>query len=177
VHTVYIGLGSNLDNPLMQIKTALTDLSLDEGISINTVSNIYQSVPLEIDDKTNTDKQDDYINAVALITTDYNPIELLGVLQLIEKKHNRVTEYRWGPRSLDLDILLFDDLVIESERLTIPHLEIKNRDFVLYPLNDINSELNIPKYGQLKKLLSNVSSENLTFIESPPKKYDKPKLY
>lgn len=169
MHTVYIGLGSNLDNPLMQIKTALTNLNLDEGISIDTVSNIYQSVPLEIEDKTNTDKQDDYINAVARITTDYNPNELLDILQSIEKKHNRVTEYRWGPRSLDLDILLFDDLVIESEQLTIPHIELKNRDFVLYPLNDINPELNIPKCGQLKKLLSNVSSENLNFIESAPK--------
>lgn len=164
-HIAYIGLGSNLDTPLMQVKTAVNELDLDVAIQVEEVSRFYKSTPLEINDVDIKHTQADYVNAVVKIATRYTPIELLDSLQSLELKHNRVKEYRWGPRSLDLDILLYDDVIFETERLTIPHVELVNRDFVLQPLSDINPELNIPKKGLLKQLLLNMTSNNLTLID------------
>lgn len=168
-HTAYIGLGSNLDNPLQQVKTALAELHLSEGLNVQAVSNIYQSQALEVKYKGIKKQQNDYINAVACIKTRYSPVELLSVLQAVEVKHKRVKEYRWGPRSLDLDILLFDDLIVETAPLSIPHVGLANRDFVLYPLNDISPMLIIPRLGALKNLLLNVTDEKLILLEPPPK--------
>ena len=168
-HCVYLGLGSNLDNPLNQVITAITELNDSEKIDVNAVSNIYKSKPLDINAleaniEKLEDKQDDYINAVVNIESQFTAIELLDKLQSLELKHNRIKEYRWGPRSLDIDVLLYDDVVIDTERLTIPHAELINRNFVLYPLNDINPLLTIPKYGTLKKLLEKVNKENLILL-------------
>jgi len=165
-HCVYLGFGSNLNNPLNQIITAISELNDSEKIVVNAVSNIYKSKPLDVNTlEVNTenieDKQDDYINAVVNIETQLTPIELLDILQALELKHNRIKEYRWGPRSLDVDILLYDDDVIDTERLTIPHVGLISRNFVLYPLNDINPLLIIPKHGALKNLLAKVNEENL----------------
>ncbi len=166
LHTVYIGLGSNLDNPLKQVKAALKALHLNTAINVDVVSNIYQSKALDAKLNGVKQQQNDYINAVACIKTRYTPIELLDVLQAIELKHNRVKEYRWGPRSLDLDILLYDDLILDTERLSIPHGELANRNFVLYPLQDISPVLNIPGLGKLEKLLLNRTKDTLILIES-----------
>ena len=168
-HCVYLGLGSNLDNPLNQVITAISELNDFEKIDVNAISNIYKSKPLDINaldinSENIEDKQDDYINAVVNIETQFTPIELLDKLQALELKHNRVKEYRWGPRSLDVDILLYDDVVLDTKKLTIPHVELINRNFVLYPLNDINPSLTIPKYGTLKKLLEKVNKENLILL-------------
>ena len=168
-HCVYLGLGSNLDNPLNQIVTAISELNDFEKIDVNAVSKIYKSKPLDINSlEVNIEKlednQDDYINSVVKIETQFTPIELLDKLQTLELKHNRIKEYRWGPRSLDVDILLYDDVVLDTERLTIPHIDLVNRNFVLYPLNDINPSLIIPKSGTLKKLLEKVNKENLILL-------------
>lgn len=164
-HIVYIGLGSNLDNPLLQVKSAISELNVIKNIVVDTVSGIYKSKPLEIKGADADVEQADYINAVARIKTNYSPEMLLNTLQALELKHNRVKEYRWGPRSLDLDILLYDDLLVETEQLTIPHVELVNRDFVLFPLSDINPALDIPKYGKLEDLLENMTKDNLFFVE------------
>ncbi len=160
----YIGLGSNLDNPLLQVKSAIKELNACKDITVNAVSNIYKSKPLKIISAEETE-QPDYINAVVRINTYLSPIELLNALQALEKKHRRVTEYRWGPRSLDLDILLYSDLILTSERLTIPHKELTQRDFVVYPLNDIAPELDIPMHGKLENVLLTISKDNLVFVE------------
>lgn len=165
LHIVYIGVGSNLDNPLLQVKTAISELSDSKNIILDAVSDIYKSKPLHVRGMDVELEQADYINAVARIKTSYTPETLLHLLQTLELKHNRVKEYRWGPRSLDLDILLYDDLQVETESLTIPHIELINRDFVLYPLSDINSALDIPKYGKLETLLENMTKDNLVFVE------------
>jgi len=164
-HEAYIGIGSNLDNPLSQVKSAIQALQVDDGIVINSVSGIYQSKPLKIEGTFADVKQDDYINAVAHISTDYTADALLGVLQELEKEHKRVKEYHWGPRTLDLDILLYDELILETDTLTIPHKELANRDFVLYPLKDINPDLIMPKHGKLQDILLNFSKDNLVFVE------------
>ena len=165
LHTVYIGLGSNLDNPLNQVKTAIQELANYKDISLLAVSRIYKSKPLDVSGEHSETVQPDYINAAAKINTGYTPQQLLTQLQDIEKQHNRVKQYRWGPRSLDLDILLYDKLVLESSDLTIPHIELVKRDFVLYPLNDINPQLDIPGHGKLDKILLNFSDENLQLVE------------
>ncbi|MBN4080527.1 2-amino-4-hydroxy-6-hydroxymethyldihydropteridine diphosphokinase [Beggiatoa alba] len=168
--SAYIGLGSNLDNPLFQVKSAISELNACEKIVVDKVSAIYKSKPLEINspgiNSSGTDtEQADYINAAVKIKTTYSPLGLLDVLQSLEKKHNRVKQYRWGPRSLDLDILLYDSLILETERLSIPHIELIRRDFVVYPLYDINPALAIPGHGKLVDILSNFSKVNLVFLE------------
>ena len=98
--------------------------------------------------------QPDFINAVIKVSTNNNPVELLDILQEIEQQHNRKTVKRWGPRTLDLDILIFNELEINEDRLTIPHPEMIKRDFVLIPLLEITHyDFFIPKYGKIKKFL------------------------
>ena len=163
MHQVYIGIGSNLDDPLNQVKTALEELKRHAKFKLLACSSIYKSKALITSKNT---RQPDYINAVVKLETNSNPNELLSLLQEIEKQHNKVQQYHWGPRTLDLDILLFDDLSIASPTLTIPHSEIAKRDFVLFPLFDIDPLLDIPELGKLKPLVEKHSKENLQLIES-----------
>lgn len=133
--TCYIGMGSNLENPIQQIKTAIDELKQLTDISSVKVSSLYRSAPV------GPEGQDDYINAVAQITTSLPPEALLDRLQDIENAHLRVRKQRWGARTLDLDILLYGDLVINTARLTIPHLSMADRNFVLVPLAQLNSDI------------------------------------
>ncbi|OCG47165.1 2-amino-4-hydroxy-6-hydroxymethyldihydropteridine diphosphokinase [Gilliamella sp. Choc5-1] len=152
----YIALGSNLEDPLAQANRAITALKQLPNTTCLEVSPFYRSKPLGPQD------QNDYLNAVIKITTTLSPIELLDALQTIEKAQGRVRkENRWGARTLDLDILLYDDLVIESERLTIPHYHMKNREFVLYPLFDISPELILPDNDKLYDLVTKCPKNRL----------------
>lgn len=152
----YIALGSNLEDPLAQANRAITALKQLPNTTCLDVSPFYRSKPLGPQD------QNDYLNAVIKITTTLSPIELLDALQTIEKAQGRVRkENRWGARTLDLDILLYDDLVIESERLTIPHYHMKNREFVLYPLFDISPELILPDNDNLYDLVTQCPKNGL----------------
>jgi 2-amino-4-hydroxy-6-hydroxymethyldihydropteridine diphosphokinase len=106
--------------------------------------------------------QPDYINAVVSIKTKLPPIELLNATQAIELEHGRVRkEERWGPRTLDLDILLYGEEVIDSERLIVPHYGMKNREFVLYPLAEIAPDLKLPDGTELSSLLKKVDKNGL----------------
>ena len=128
---VYIGIGSNLDDPVAQVRQALDELS---GLPLTqriAASRLYRSRPVGPQD------QPDFINAVALLRTRLSPLALLDQLQALEQRHRRVRHRHWGPRTLDLDILLYDDIIIDDDTLTIPHPDMKNRDFVLIPLNQI----------------------------------------
>ncbi|NOX42261.1 MAG: 2-amino-4-hydroxy-6-hydroxymethyldihydropteridine diphosphokinase [Gammaproteobacteria bacterium] len=159
----YLGLGSNMANPLRQVCLAIDEIAHIQHSSLLACSNIYKSSPMETIDNI---QQDDYINAVILIKTQLDPNTLLNELNNIEKKHNRVrSEQHWGPRTLDLDILLFGDQVIESEELTIPHPGISERDFVLIPLADIDPALSIPNLGKLSNLVKKCKSHQLEKIK------------
>ena len=133
----YIGMGSNLDNPIQHINTAIKELQQIDQVSAVLVSSLYRSAPV------GPAGQDDYINAVAKVTTQLSPESLLDKLQAIENQHNRVRVERWGARTLDLDIVLYGDLKIDTPRLTIPHLSMRDRNFVLVPLAQLNNELMI----------------------------------
>ena len=154
VVTAYIGLGSNLDDPLAQLRRALRQLSAQTDLELIGVSRLYRSAPLGPAD------QPDYINAVAALRTALAPEALLDRLQAIEAAQLRSRAgLRWGPRTLDLDILLYGDRRIDTPRLQVPHPGIATRSFVLYPLADLAAELEIPGVGRLPDLLARCPSD------------------
>jgi len=144
----YIGLGSNLTNPLAQVQQALVELGAIPETQVLASSSLYSSRAI------GPGEQPDYINAVALLETGLTPLGLLDALQAIEHAHQRVRIEHWGPRTLDLDILLIDNHVISSERLTVPHPYLTQRNFVLYPLADISPNLQLPCGTALGQLLA-----------------------
>ena len=153
--TVYIGLGSNMGSPKEHITTAIKELSNIQSTHTKKVSSLYKSKPV------GPSGQDDYINAVAELETELTPLELLSGLQSIENEHGRVRKERWGARTLDLDILMFGDEIIQNDQLTVPHIELPNRSFVLVPLAEINSDCHIPGKGPISHLLKNVDQHGL----------------
>jgi 2-amino-4-hydroxy-6-hydroxymethyldihydropteridine diphosphokinase len=155
----YIGLGSNLENPLQQIKTAINDLQSLADITIVSVSSLYQSPPMGPAD------QPDYINAVLSLETMLPPHQLLDALQSVEQLHGRVRKRHWGERTLDLDILLYGDQILDDERLKIPHPGLPERAFVLYPLAEIAPEVEIPGIGALQEILPLCPQGDLQQVE------------
>ncbi|QIM68323.1 2-amino-4-hydroxy-6-hydroxymethyldihydropteridine diphosphokinase [Basfia succiniciproducens] len=159
--TVYIALGSNLNTPIEQLNSALTALNKLPQTSLSAVSSFYQSKPLGPQD------QPDYVNAVACIHTELAPLELLDYLQQIENEQGRVRLRRWGERTLDLDILLYDDLVIKSERLTLPHYDMTNREFVIIPLYEIAPNLILPQGIAIAELAKNFANHDMKICYKP----------
>lgn len=134
----YIGLGSNLDNPVEQLKQAINELSTLGNCTLLVQSSLYQSSPMGPQD------QPDFINAVVKLETTLSADELLIQLQAIEQQHERVRTQYWGPRTLDLDLLLYGNETINTGNLQVPHPGIPERGFVLYPLYEIAPDLEIP---------------------------------
>ena len=155
----YIGLGSNMDPPRQHIDKAIQELNELPDSKVTLTSSLYKSKPVGPQD------QDDYINAVIEIETGLTAIELLDHLQHIENLHGRVREKHWGPRTLDLDILLYGDDIIKDERLTVPHNEMLNRAFVLVPLAEITSDCTIPGAGLIDNYLKKINCEDLEILE------------
>ncbi len=146
---VYIGLGSNLATPLLQLRSALAGLAALPHTRLIAQSSFYASDPLGPAD------QPRYVNAVAALDTELSPLALLDALQTIELEQGRTRKAeRWGPRTLDLDILLFGEHQLDEPRLTVPHYHIHARAFVLYPLAEIAPGLQLPDGRALTELLS-----------------------
>lgn len=136
---VYIAIGSNLASPLEQVNAAIQAIGEIPDSRIMAVSSFYRTPPLGPQD------QPDYLNAAVALDTALTPEELLNHTQRIELQQGRVRKAeRWGPRTLDLDIMLFGDEVINTERLTVPHYDMKNRGFMLWPLFEIAPDLHFP---------------------------------
>lgn len=145
----YIALGSNLGTPVEQLRAALRAMAELPDSKLVAVSSFYASDPLGPAD------QPRFVNAVAALDTALAPLQLLDALQTIEQEQGRVRKAeRWGPRTLDLDILLFGDLTLTSERLTLPHYHMHARAFVLYPLAEIAPRLRLPDGRALNSLLA-----------------------
>lgn len=151
----YIALGSNLDNPLAQVRQAMEELARLPASRMLAASSLYRSPPMGPAD------QPDYINAVAALETTLSAHSLLDALQAIEQAHGRVRgPQRWGPRSLDLDMLLYGQEIINDQRLTIPHPGIAERAFVLFPLQEIvTADFVIPGNDSLPALLARVAAD------------------
>ena len=156
VVTAYVGLGGNLDGPRDQVERAFVELDGLPGTRCVAKSRLYRSAPM------GSAGQPDYINAVAKLETQLAPEALLLALQGIEKAHGRTRSgERWGPRTLDLDILLYTDQCVDHPELQIPHPGIAERAFVLYPLHEVAGDMEIPGHGLLSELLKNCSPEGL----------------
>ncbi|WP_439136178.1 2-amino-4-hydroxy-6-hydroxymethyldihydropteridine diphosphokinase [Pseudomaricurvus sp.] len=157
--TAYIGLGSNLENPYQQVKRALQELGQIPQTCVVAASPWYQSLAV------GPGEQPDFVNGVAQLTTELDAHALLDQLQAIENAHERVREVRWGPRTLDLDLLLFGAEIIDTERLQVPHPYLTQRNFVLYPLADIAPQLTLPGGDTLESLVANCPSDGLHQIQ------------
>lgn len=144
-----IGLGSNLGERDKNIRTALEKMK-EKGIELLRVSSVLETEPYGYTD------QPKFLNAVCLVETNLTPDQLLDVLLEIEKEMGRVRERKWGPRIIDLDIIFYEDLVLESERLIVPHPDMHNRWFVLAPLAEICPDYVHPK---LKKTVRELLQE------------------
>lgn len=155
----YIGLGSNLADPIEQVKTAINNIKSLPDTQLVTWSSLYASPPMGPQD------QPDYINAVAAIETELSAHQLLDALQVIEQQQGRVRKRHWGERTLDLDVLLYGQTTINDERLQIPHPGIALRAFVLYPLAEIATDLIIPEVGMVQDLVKNCPLDGLRKLE------------
>ena len=156
----YIGIGSNQKNPIQQAQQAITALQQLPSSKLTKCSSLYCSAPMGPQD------QPDYVNAVAEIDTQLTAIELLDALQVIELDQGRVRkDNRWGPRTLDLDIILYGNQQIDNDRLIIPHYGMHEREFVLYPLLEIAKNLTLPNGTHLSQLISLCDKNGLTIIE------------
>ncbi len=157
---VYLGLGSNLGNPIANLKSACTAISQIDGVQLLALSPFYSSKPIGPQD------QPDYVNAAIRLSTHLSAQQLLEQLQAIENQHGRIRTVRWGARTLDLDILLYGDSQVHDSQLTIPHIEMSKRSFVLYPLADIApAGLMIPGLGTtLAALVAACPAEGLEKI-------------
>ncbi|MCG6659550.1 2-amino-4-hydroxy-6-hydroxymethyldihydropteridine diphosphokinase [Halomonas campisalis] len=142
----YVGLGSNLDGPREQIERALEALERLPLTGRVQASRLYVSAPVGPVD------QPDFVNAVARLETRLSPLALLDQLQALEQRHRRVRRRRWGPRTLDLDLLLYGDRVIDTPRLRVPHPELAARAFVVVPLAELAPELQLPDGRRLAAL-------------------------
>ena len=145
--TAYIALGSNLSNPLQQVREALPKLNQLPDSQLVKVS------PWYISKAVGPGQQPDYINGVAELLTELPPHQLLEQLHAIEASQQRERIEHWGPRTLDLDLLLYNQQVISDNRLTVPHPRMLERNFVLYPLYNIAPQLHLPDGASLKSHL------------------------
>lgn len=149
----YIAIGSNLASPLEQVNAAIQALGEIPQSRIVALSSFYRTPPL------GPQNQPDYLNAAVALETSLAPEALLDHTQRIELQQGRVRKAeRWGPRTLDLDIMLFGDAVINTERLTVPHYDMKNRGFMLWPLFEIAPELVFPNGEALRQRLAVINA-------------------
>tara|TARA_B100000768_G_C11279949_1_gene377977 strand:+ start:884 stop:1363 length:480 start_codon:yes stop_codon:yes gene_type:complete len=156
---IFIALGSNLDSPKKQVKDGIFYISKINGVTLLKKSYLYETSPVGFLDQPN------FINAVIKIESDLNPQKLLDKLLNIENFAGRIRINKNGPRTLDLDILLFDDLFLNENNLVIPHPRMHERLFVLIPLNDIDSNIVLPNHGPIKHIIKTLAPENINRIK------------
>lgn len=157
----WIGLGANLQQPLVQLQEAIRRIASAADIEILSTSSFYRTPPWG--DK----QQDDFINAVVLLETALQPLDLLHQLQAIENDMGRVRKGRqWGPRLIDIDILLYEQLEIDSEELTVPHPHMHERAFVLLPIAELDPTIEIPGKGGVDALLRAVDQSGIELIDA-----------
>ncbi|MFJ4880613.1 2-amino-4-hydroxy-6-hydroxymethyldihydropteridine diphosphokinase [Streptomyces sp. NPDC088745] len=156
-HWAVIGLGSNLGNRLETLQGAVDLLEDTPGVRVKAVSPVYETEPWGVA----ADSQPSYFNAVALVRTTLPPASLLERGQAIEESFARVREERWGPRTIDVDILSYANVVSDDPALTLPHPRAHERGFVLAPWHDVDPQAQVPGRGPVADLLAAVSTEGV----------------
>ena len=144
-HLVCLGLGSNLGDRRENLLSALRLLDTMEGMRILEISSVYETEPWGVTE------QPDFLNLVALLSTTRDPRGVLTACEEVEKKLGRVRAERWGPRVIDVDILLYDDLELEEEDLVIPHPRMLERDFVMVPLRELDPPVLLPRRKKVEE--------------------------
>ena len=152
----YIGIGSNLDDPVAQVKDAMEELEMLPDTVVAARSSLYSNKPMGPQD------QPDFINAVVALDTLLSAEELFARLVKIEEQAGRVRDgEKWGPRIIDLDLLMYGKKKLDTDELTVPHPGLHERDFVIIPLAEIAGNLNIPGHGLLSTLINQVENHSL----------------
>ena len=155
----YVGLGSNQDNPIDHLRRAITELGELAATRLVSVSRMYKSKPWGVEE------QPAFINAVAGILTRVEPSQLLSELKVLEKSHGRDPDgMRWGPRTLDLDLLLFGHRILDLPDLVVPHPRMCDRNFVIYPLGEIAPSIQIGKLGSVRSLMAGLGDAGLEVL-------------
>jgi len=157
----FIGLGSNLQEPAAQLAKAVAELAALPNTTFIAQSPFYASRPVGPQD------QPDYVNGAVWLSTELAPHTLLDQLQAIEQVHGRERLRHWGPRTLDLDLLVFGNQTLNDDRLTVPHRELPNRDFVLQPLLDLKPDLTLPDGAAIATLRAQCPDNWLRRLPSP----------
>jgi len=155
-NTAYISTGSNMGDRLENCRKALAALNRTDTVEIESISPFYLTEPMEYSD------QPWFVNAAAKIKTSLPPADLLAELKLFEVEYGRVNSgVRFGPRPLDFDIIFYNDMIIETDQLIVPHPRMHNREFVLRPISDLTPELIHPVFNKsIRELLDELSTQN-----------------
>nr|WP_124081555.1 2-amino-4-hydroxy-6-hydroxymethyldihydropteridine diphosphokinase [Pigmentiphaga humi] len=156
-HTAWVALGANLGDAAATLRQALADLAAQPGVEQQALSRFYRTAPVDATGP-------DYVNAVVRLRTALAPLALLDLLQAIEQRHGRRRPYPNAPRTLDLDLLCYDALRLDTPRLTLPHPRMHQRAFVLRPLADIDPELILPQ-GPLADLLRTCADQAISPLQ------------
>ncbi|HJU50470.1 MAG TPA: 2-amino-4-hydroxy-6-hydroxymethyldihydropteridine diphosphokinase [Pseudogulbenkiania sp.] len=155
----FIALGSNLEQPQQQVRDAFAALDAVPGVCLRRASSLYRTSPVGFLD------QPDFINAVAELDTELSPLALLDALMQLEEHFGRVRSFRNAPRVLDLDLLMMEDVELESERLTLPHPRMHERAFVLAPLAELQPDLAVGRHGRADCLLAALDASGVERLE------------
>ena len=161
-HTACVALGANIGDPAQQIAAGFAALAALPGTRLVTRSSLYRSAPVGYAD------QPDFINAVAKVETALAPHDLLAALLAIERAHGRVREFPNAPRTLDLDIVLYGDVVMHDPGLTIPHARMLERAFVMVPLAEIAPDAMVPGHGRVRDLAALVDAGSVAHLLRVP---------
>jgi len=157
----WLGLGSNQQQPMIQLTEAIGRLAETKGIGILRTSSFYRTPPW------GDEQQDDFINAVVQIETSLEPLNLLGELKTVENLMGRKRSgRRWGPRLIDIDLLLYGDQQLHLDELEVPHSRMHERAFVLIPLAELDPGLDIPGRGSVENLLQKIDSSGIKRLEN-----------
>lgn len=165
VHRAVLALGGNLGDRLELLQSALDALTDAPGIQPLSISPVYETAPFggpdDAEDAEDLSDQPPYLNAVALIGTDLTPYQLLTRTQAIEEALHRRRERHWAPRTIDVDIIAYDDLQVHNEDLTVPHVRAHERSFVLRPWHDIEPDAVLPGHGPIAELLAKLPDDGI----------------
>ena len=158
-YPAYIGIGSNLQGPARQVEAAANLLGEQDGIRVEATSSLYRSTAF------GGIEQPDFVNAVAAVLTTLAPVDLLAQLKAIENRQGRDgDEVRWGPRVIDLDLLVYSGQTIDEPALAVPHPGIGERNFVLLPLGEIAPDLVVPGLGRVASIPVNMDEPTISRI-------------
>lgn len=164
MHQAFVALGSNLLNPVQQVKSAMTALANIPNTRVTKKSSLYQTAPIGYE-ADQIDQVPDFINAVVALETDLAPLALLDALLEIENNAGRERPYQNAPRVLDCDLLLYENITLNTRKLTLPHPRMHTRGFVLLPLFEIAPHLSLENHGKIAQL---VQSQQFTGVQKLP---------